>query len=164
MARVWFSIVVRLEKEGRLAELKAELSGRTFVGEYAGNPEHQHMVRYPRETIVFYTIVENEAVADCIDPIAASRIFEKYGLDHVQCESKGICHSLGEVIKGIRDVYTTLATESLYNEEEGVVIYLVSRGAEKSFTLSLCKVKTLEYRIYRKIRENVKSQLRNSFG
>eukprot|EP01022_Parablepharisma_sp_SALTPOND_P005138 TRINITY_DN121771_c0_g1_i1.p1 TRINITY_DN121771_c0_g1~~TRINITY_DN121771_c0_g1_i1.p1 ORF type:complete len:763 (-),score=101.55 TRINITY_DN121771_c0_g1_i1:73-2292(-) len=163
-ARTWFGIIEKLHAKKVLDQFKNEIAGKTMVGEYVGNPEHQHMVRYPRETIMFYAIVENDSLVNCIDPVEASKFFEKYELDHVYLESKGIYSSFIEVAQNLSRMITEMATESIYNEEEGVVVYTVARGLELDYTISLCKVKTLEYRIYRKIRETTKNQLRNSFS
>jgi hypothetical protein len=38
------------------------------VGEYIGNPACQHLVKYPRETIVFYAVVENYSKRICMVP------------------------------------------------------------------------------------------------
>jgi hypothetical protein len=44
------------------------------------------------------------------------------------------------------------------DEGEGGVVYVVGNNKEKTeeFTLSLCKLKTVEYLIYRKLREILK--------
>jgi len=44
-------------------------------------------------------------------------------------------------------------------QEEGAVVYFVSRGLNKEDdeVLSLAKLKTIEYRIYRKLREKLRN-------
>lgn len=50
MAKEWFKILEEMakQKDGKqlVGHLKTELSGRTLVGEYIGNPEFQHLVKY----------------------------------------------------------------------------------------------------------------------
>ena len=55
----------------------------------------------------------------------------------------------------MRALYKDTAQKSVDEEGEGAVIYLV--GEEKVF--SLCKLKTLEYRLFRKLREKLKGLL-----
>jgi hypothetical protein len=37
--------------------LKQDLIGKTMIGEYCGNPDFQHLVKYADITIYFYAIV-----------------------------------------------------------------------------------------------------------
>lgn len=60
------------------------MSNKTFVGEYIGNVECQHLVKYPRESIIFYAIVDNNSPKICILPEDAYKIFKKYGFDAVK--------------------------------------------------------------------------------
>jgi hypothetical protein len=39
--------------------MKKNLEGKTLIGEYVGNHMYQHIVGYEKETIIFYTIVDN---------------------------------------------------------------------------------------------------------
>ena len=165
IAQTWFKRLKHLETEGRLEEFKKVIANKTMVGESVGNQEHQHLVSYAHETIFFYAIVDHDLGINCYDPEFALGVFNKYGLDHVSYESKGICSTLTEVRKTIVRVYNEIAKSSLYNEEEGAVMYLVKRGGPgKDFTLSLCKVKTSEYRLYRKLREMLRNQAAKSTG
>lgn len=52
-----------------------------------------------------------------------------------------------------------MAKSEIAQEEEGNVLYFVKRPSDptkKSRTLSLAKLKTLEYRLFRKIREKLR--------
>ena len=68
MAECWFRI---LEEKGitknkrEYESLKNELTNRTIIGEYVGNPDNQHVVKYNRETIVFYALVNNYSNKIC---------------------------------------------------------------------------------------------------
>ncbi len=158
IARVWLKVVENLKKTGRLEEFKKQVANRTMVGEYVSR-QHQHLVSYSRETILFYALVDHNSGTNCGDPAATLALFAKYGLDAVSYESKGICKSIDEMRKILLRVYIETAKASLYNEEEGVVMYIVKRGGSgKDCTLSLCKVKTLEYRLYRRLREMLRNQ------
>ena len=63
-------------------------------------------------------------------------------------------------------VFKDVAKSEIAQEEEGNVLYFIKRPNteiapnEKSEVMSLCKLKTLEYRLFRKMRE----KLRNFYG
>ena len=86
MAHVWFKKIVAIKKERgakAVKELKADLTGKTLIGEYVGSQEHQHLVKYSRVTIIFYAVVENMSSQDCIPCDKAWELFDKWGLDKV---------------------------------------------------------------------------------
>ena len=61
IGETWFGILGNMEKKD-VEVLKKELSekeGKTMVGEYCGNPDFQHLVKYDKTTIYFYAVVEN---------------------------------------------------------------------------------------------------------
>lgn len=65
-----------------LAKLQEALSGKTLVGEYVGHQNLGHIVRYQRETIVFYAITDNnEKEHTCILPEKAYQLFNEFGFD-----------------------------------------------------------------------------------
>jgi hypothetical protein len=58
----WLSEVDRLmQKHGPdlIKELKEFLDRHTFVGEYVGHPDFQHIVRYKKTKIVWFAVVSN---------------------------------------------------------------------------------------------------------
>jgi hypothetical protein len=59
--------------------------------------------------------------------------------------------------------YLETSVAKISDEEEGSVLYLVFRNSEdknQDYVISLTKLKTIEYRLFRKIRE----KLRNTFS
>jgi len=56
IAKTWFELLKGKNKD-QIAELKQDLTGRALVGEYCGNPEYQHLVKYNEVTIFFYALV-----------------------------------------------------------------------------------------------------------
>jgi len=157
IAGVWFKIVKRLESNGKLESLKQRILNHTMIGEYVGNIEHQHLVRYSKEAIVFYAIVDNEDVTDCLSPEDALNLFNEYSLDHVSYEFKGVYTSMPPLLEELKKIYIETVLETLDNAEEGLVLYIATKDLPKNYTISLCKIKTLEYRIYRKLRENIRN-------
>lgn len=58
--------------------------GRTIVGEYCGNPDFQHLVKYGDVTIYFYAVVENAGTDTCIPPPEAFAFFQEHGIPVVK--------------------------------------------------------------------------------
>eukprot|EP00826_Nyctotherus_ovalis_P020601 TRINITY_DN1648_c0_g2_i10.p1 TRINITY_DN1648_c0_g2~~TRINITY_DN1648_c0_g2_i10.p1 ORF type:complete len:622 (+),score=151.40 TRINITY_DN1648_c0_g2_i10:111-1868(+) len=156
IALVWFKIVDKLRSSGKLESFKQHILSHTMIGEYVGNVEHQHLVRYSKESILMYAIVDNEGVTDCLSPDEAMNFFDEYEIDHVSYELKGVYITMPSLLKDLQKIYVEMALETLDNEEEGLVLYIATKDLPENYTISLCKIKTLEYRIYRKIRENLK--------
>jgi len=76
----------------------------------------------------------------------------------VKTESKGYFSDINELKKSLINIYTDVGSAKLSDQEEGSVIYLVDwvKDGQNDHVLSLCKMKTGEYRIYRKLRERLK--------
>ena len=64
IAEAWFGIVDKLNKN-QIQELKKDLTGHTIIGEYCGNPDFQHLVKYSEITIYFYALVDNNSEYTC---------------------------------------------------------------------------------------------------
>lgn len=56
------------------------MSNKTFCGEYCGNPDFQHIIKYQGYSLYFYAICDNNSGYACIDPEMSYSIFNKYGL------------------------------------------------------------------------------------
>ncbi len=41
------------------------MGNKTFVGEFIGAKEHQHMVKYNRVAVIFYAVVDNMSREIC---------------------------------------------------------------------------------------------------
>jgi len=120
-----------------------------------GNQEYQHLVGYEKETIIFYTIVDNKSEETCILPEEAAALFKKYNLICVKTQSRGLASNIDDLKKIILDIYIEVGSASIGVSEEGSVVYLVGRGGHER-VLSLGKTKTMEYWIYWKLREKLK--------
>jgi hypothetical protein len=64
-------------------KLKKDLDGKTLIGEFIGHPSFQHLVKYTRTTIIFYSVVENLKEELCWPPLDSKKLVESYGLDFV---------------------------------------------------------------------------------
>ena len=49
--------MIKEKNKAEIEKLKEVLNGRTIVGEYCGNPEFQHLVKYADIIIYFYAVV-----------------------------------------------------------------------------------------------------------
>ena len=159
IALCWFDILEN-KTEDEINELKKYMNNKTFSGEYCGNQYHEHLIRHTRHTIYFYSIVDNNDKNNICLPIEETfDIFEKFKLDYVNHSYVGTYKNKNELFEGIQKVYKSIAEKSILYEEEGDVLYFVNEIDKK--VISLCKVKTLEYKIYRKLREKIKNELNN---
>ena len=165
--------------------LKAELEGKTLIGEYIGNAECMHIVKYDYNTIKFYAIVDNNSGYTCLPPVAAFGFFRKYNLETVSVRKLGCYDKISELYNSLKGVYKEISEQDLENGGEGSVLYFVENDfngleveklesvifnkednefdfdllnhvSSMQRTLVLGKIKTLEYRIIRKIREKAK--------
>jgi ATP-dependent RNA circularization protein (DNA/RNA ligase family) len=159
MAHVWFDKLQSLEafNPGTLDQLKKDLENRTLIGEYIGSDEHQHLVKYSRVTIIFYAVVDNLSDDDCWPCDKAWDLFDKYDLDKVHCSSLGVYSDFPTLCDSLCKVFKDVAKSEIAKDEEGNVLYFIERKPSgESKVLSLAKLKTLEYRLFRKMREKLR--------
>ena len=168
IGQCWFDILDNFSND-EINKIKDYLDGKTFVGEYVGNQYHQHLIRYMKHTILFFGIVINDSCDSSIPILQAFEKFKEFKLDVVPYEYIGIADSFDELCVKLRNLYVKIAESSIIDEEEGSVVYLSRTYAsqfnsDKSYReedkiLSLFKLKTWEYRVYRKLREKIKNNL-----
>ena len=184
MARCWLEMIAG-RKPADLRALKEELTNRTLVGEYCGNPDYQHLVKYADVTIFFYALVENTSTHSCLPPPETFAFLEKHHLPIVKNYEKALFGKfvdLEELGNALTKLFEDVATASIFDEEEGSVVYFVlekprefceyvsDRFLQEHVPIpvdfktqpvwwnvsALAKLKTLEYRILRKLREKLK--------
>ncbi|CAG9316056.1 unnamed protein product [Blepharisma stoltei] len=180
----WFDYVNSLNRN-LVENLKNDLDGFTFIGEYVGNQKYQHLVKYNENTILFFAYVDNNSPHSFMPPLKAFSLFKKYNLNRVEVEYIGNMRTLEELYRNLGDLYNKISSEAL-TEGEGSVIYLLenqnpdnpilyaanttifgnqpenfteqelSQAILSQFALSAIKIKTLEYKIFRMLREKIK--------
>jgi hypothetical protein len=159
IAEAWFKhLAILTPKE--VNDLKNEIDGYTLIGEFVGKEGCQHIVAYEKESIIFYTIVKNDSYDPSLLPETCTDIFKRYNMLCVPVESKGCVETLEALKIVLSNVFTEVGSGPLATQEEGAVVYLVSRNKETGHeekVLSLSKLKTFEYRILRKLREKLRS-------
>lgn len=95
----------------------------------------------------------------CLTPEKTYSVFTKYGLDVVPHMTLGVYDDFGDLCKDLEDEFEHVQSQNISNEEEGAVLYLILRynsEAMPDVVISLCKLKTLEYRLFRKMREKLR--------
>ena len=185
IAEEWFRLIAPLSAE-RVAQLQAVLADHTIVGEYVGHPDHQHLVRYTSKDILFYAYVDHNSADTCLPPPQAFSLFRSFGLSHVKATLYGSYSRPSDLYTAMESLFMHTSKEDINEGEEGSVLYFVRNEAptredfreftkqvineeeakltaemqaevfRTQHTLSLAKLKTLEYRIYRKLREKLK--------
>jgi hypothetical protein len=108
---------------------------------------------------VFYAVVDNLSKKICRLPEEAYAMFKKYKLDTVRINSMGLYNDYDHMCDDLQSEFERVSGLSIRDEEEGMVIYFVLRHKEDSQldeVLSLGKLKTLEYRLFRKMREKLR--------
>ena len=105
-------------------------------------------------------MVENLSRKICKLPEESIKIFKRYGFDIVDIKQLGIYSDFDKMCDDIEKEFRIVASQSIEQEEEGAVLYIVKRDSKESNydeVLSLSKLKTLEYRIFRKMREKLRN-------
>ena len=160
IALCWFDILEK-KTEDEINLIKKKMDNFTFCGEYCGNQFHEHLIRHINHTIYFYSIVENNSKEVCLPIEETFNIFNELKLDFVRMKFIGTFDNKNNLFDGIHSLYKSIAEKPIQIEEEGDVIYFVD---ENKKIINLCKIKTLEYKIYRKLREKIKNELLNENG
>lgn len=182
IALAWFRM---LEKVNNLQKLKNWLKSRTMVGEYVGNKDFEHIVKYTQETIKFYAVVDNNSGFSCLPVLEAFFWFRVFSIETVKVKKIGRFEKAKIMFEELERVFEEISIEDIDNGGEGSVLYFVSSNytepigqledqillasapcfrykslvkqiSQQQVTLSLGKIKTLEYRLFRKIREKIK--------
>jgi hypothetical protein len=155
----WFDILNRINDTSLINSLQEFLSNKTMIGEYVGNQKHQHLIRYMKHTILFYGIVENNSDKTCMYVLDSYNAFKKFKLDVVPYQKIGEFSNHKDLAEALDKLYVTIAESSIIDEEEGSVLYISQIDNKVKEVLVMAKLKTLEYRVYRKLREKLKNHV-----
>ncbi|CAK74799.1 unnamed protein product (macronuclear) [Paramecium tetraurelia] len=150
IAKQWFKMI---DQNPQLVEIKQELSNSTLVGEYCGHPKFQHLVKYDNISLKFFSRVKHSSLETC-EPLGESRLlFQQYQLPTVSCRLEVQVDSKENLIIELKKLKDMIKIRSIEEEGEGAVLYLVNNQDQ---CLTLGKLKTIEYKIHRQIREALK--------
>ena len=161
-SKLWFEILKNNIKD-KIEEFKKEMGDHTFIGENVGDLLYQHIKIYNKRDVLFYGIVDNSKYDEeiCLPLNRSFEIFKKYNLSFVPFESSSKYDNFSKLKVYLDNKYDEILLKNLENGGEGCVVYIaeVNENGDEN-VLTLGKLKTFEYRFYRKIREKCK-QLRN---
>ncbi len=161
-AKLWFELLKNNIKD-KIEEFKKEMGDHTFIGEHVGDLLYQHIKIYNKRDVLFYGIVNNSKYDEeiCLPLNRSFEIFKKYNLSFVPFESSSKYDNFSQLKVYLDNKYDEILLKKLENGGEGCVVYIaeVNENGDEN-VLTLGKLKTFEYRFYRKIREKCK-QLRN---
>ncbi|CAD8075566.1 unnamed protein product [Paramecium sonneborni] len=150
IAKQWFKMI---DQNPKLIEIKSDLANYTLVGEYCGNPKFQHLVKYDNICLKFFSIVKHNSLETCELQNQSKLIFEKYQLPTVFCRLEIQVNSKENLINELNKLKEIIKIKSIEEEGEGAVLYFLN---DSNQCLSLGKLKTIEYKIHRQIRESLK--------
>ncbi|OMJ93816.1 hypothetical protein SteCoe_3140 [Stentor coeruleus] len=180
----WFKY---LKNCSNVEELKRDIDGKSLIGEYIGNEDFMHIVKYNEIALKFYAIVDNNSCFPCIPTIESFYFFHKYNIQTVNITKIGSFQKISTLYSTLKTLFIQISEQDLAQGGEGTVLYFVSNSfpdfslfqetesnilsknltldienivkiiSENQQSISLCKIKTLEYRIFRKIREKLKN-------
>ncbi|CAD8072030.1 unnamed protein product [Paramecium primaurelia] len=152
IAQEWLKIIA-LSKN--VDTIKKYLNEHTLIGEYCGNIEYQHLVQYDHVQLKFYALVpkvSNELSVTCLHPDFTLNLLQSLELNIVKFNHI-IAENYQDFIKKLLDLTRNISISKLQDDGEGNVLYFSDSQKE---CFSLAKLKTLEYRFKRKIREKLR--------
>lgn len=143
-----------------LQQFKKDLKGFTLIGEFLGDDKYtSRLLKYFKQQLRFITLIDLSSKDICVLPNIAFDFFKKYDLLSIQIEIITQTSSLDTLNYELAKIHNNISSSSIIQQGEGCVLYLVIRDPTKQSedkVASLCKIKTLEYRLFRKIREKLK--------
>ena len=156
-ADTWFDLLENMGKTHNVEDFIKEITGYTLVGENVGDPESQHIQYYDHKDIIFFSMVNNNSLDICQNFEFTYKIFNKYGLTNCPYTKIGPINNVNSFYKTMREVYLNVLKSPCEKEGEGSVVYFSSVDENNNEKIiSMSKLKTLEYRIFRKTREKLK--------
>lgn len=160
IAKTWFDFL-EIKSESEVVELKSLLEDHTLVGEYCGNMDLQHFVKYDRVQIVFYAIVNKFSKEPCQPLEQSFEIFNRFELDVVDWKVYRNYTDMNSIITKLREIYNEVESGSVEDYGEGDVIYFMGEEPTKKTMITLCKLRTLEGVFLKKIQEKAKYLVQN---
>lgn len=146
--------------------LKETLGKNKYVmlAEYCGDENYQHIIGYPKVELFFYTIVQNNSFENCLSPEIANQLFEEFGLSYQKPLKTVEVDSCPSLLDKLIDIVDEVNNQSCSIVGEGAVLYFVVAEKDSAIpekVVQMAKVKSYEYIIFRKLRENLKQFLKD---
>ena len=154
MGQSFFDVVERLPEQKQI-NLQTDLSSKTMVAEFCGHRDLQHLVKYTDVDIRVFALVEKTSTDICLSPTECVSFSQKYGFSSVAVNKKEL-GSVEELEKYLKAAYTAVFFKPVSRDSEGAILYFES---SKVGVTHVVKLKTLDYRVKRKIREKIRMLL-----
>lgn len=118
----WLEIIEKLRKSQLLNDLKKDIKDCTLIGEHLGC---DNLIIYPRNAIMFHSIVEHNSSGICKNPLESMKTFKKYNLYTIKIENitKNI-KSYDQFSSAMINVFHSVASNNLSVHESGAVKYI----------------------------------------
>lgn len=84
------------------------------------------------------------------------RFLTKYGLKMSRCKAKRGLKDKNSIMATMWEMLKEIAEGTMAEEGEGSVMYIICQREGRERTVGMCKLKTCEYLIYRRLREMLK--------
>ena len=162
-AETWLKIVqekiINNTNKDLINEFKKELGNCTLIGESVGDKKREHILVYKERDIIFYGIVNNNKLLSqkCLPLSESFNLFKKYNLSYTEYAPSQKYNTLEELFNYINEQFDVIFDKSLQESGEGNVVYFSCEIDGKESVKGLGKLKTFEYRFFRKIREKCKA-------
>lgn len=163
IGRCWLEAVAKMP-EDKVKLIKEVAKNHTLVGEYCGHAIRQHLVKYDKESIIFYAVVPKDCRVPCWPMKKTFDFFEEAALERVKLDIEKGISTIDQLSDAIAKMNSKVASSTVEEDGEGSVLYIerVNETTGEGEVLSLCKLKTMEYRFLRKAREKLKSAVKFS--
>jgi hypothetical protein len=158
IAREWFAQMKKFT-QAQIDSIKECLKDYTLIGEYTGNQNYQHLVKYEKQGFLFYLLVSKVSQEEALVPKEGFDLIKSMGLLSVPHKEHPPVSTWTDLNQKLKELYKEIKESPIETKEEGVVVYLVKKttATGKEEIVSLSKLKTLEYQIFRKLREKLRS-------
>ena len=158
-AETWFNLLQeRIIDKNLLEQFIKELGDYTLIGESVGDKKREHILVYKNRDIIFYGIVNNKKLLSehCLPLSKSFDLFKKYNLTYTEIQPSEKYDSLIDLFSYINTQFDVIFDKSLQKSGEGNVVYFSCEVNGIESIQNLGKLKTFEYRFFRKIREKCK--------
>ena len=158
-AETWLNLLKeRIVDKNLLDQFISELGDYTLIGESVGDKKREHILVYNQRDIIFYSIINNKKLLSekCLPLSKSFELFKKYNLTYTPIQPSEKYDTLNDLFSFINTQYDIIFDKSLQESGEGNVVYFSSEINGNERVENLGKLKTFEYRFFRKIREKCK--------
>ena len=167
IGEAWLKILERIREEnpdedldGYTSELYKVLDKCTLVGELVGIDSIQQILKYPSKSLIFSSLIENDKADETWMPPEKLMDFgRKWNLNCIPIKRVGIYNSHQDLKENMLELYNKITSGPICEYEEGAIMMLVLRNPnspEKDRVLSCSKIKTIEYKVFKKIKDKLK--------